>query len=316
MIGGESAGSMAQGEWDALYMVDPPLFQLPAGTNYTDYPMLRFVPGLVVIPHINTGGIQKWNWCGSIIQNHPEALGVGIYEGKGLILKKDLLRVHGDSLGIYDSTTMSYSNLKGNFLMLYHGETYDIGTRKQLNFRPQIQITLPNQIIQRNIPFQIDLSKVFVDINADDSLTYSVKLTSGYALPAWISFDPTPLRLTGTCTDQVLLAVVFKVTDRSGSYNSVTFNIQAELPQELSPQKSTLVGLIFDKQTKKLECNFEKVSPTTCKIILYDCYGKVCCSKTVQASVNTSIDVTALKGIYIVSIQTGNCVQNQKISIY
>ena len=200
--------------------------------------------------------------------------------------------------------------------MLYHGETYDIRIRKQLNFRPTIQSSLPNQIIQRNIPFQIDLSKVFTDNNVDDSLTYTVKLTSGNTLPVWISFDPIHLRLTGTCTDQVLLTVVFKVTDRSGSYNSVTFNIQAELPQELSQQKSTLVGLIFDKQTKKLECNFEKVSPTTCKIILYDCYGKVCCSKTVQASVNTSIDVTALKGIYIVSIQTGNCVQNQKISMY
>lgn len=313
VIGGESAGSMAQGEWDALYMVDPPLFQLAAGTDFSDYPMLGFVPGLVVIPHINTGGIPKWNWCRSIIRNHPEALGVGIYEAKGLILKKDILRVHGDSLGIYDSTTIRYTNLKGNFLMLYHGETYDIGTRKQLNFRPQIQGFLPTQTIPINTPFQIDLPFVFSDVNESDSLSLTATSENNGALPSWINFDPTHLTLTGTSPLQGLISIRITASDRSGSYNSVLVTLQTTLYQNLLHPTTPLTSLYYDQRTKKLECRFPKEHSTYYRIDVYDLVGKKCSSNSFEAIGTKAIDVAGLNGIYLITIHSENNVQKQKI---
>ncbi|MFM9967632.1 MAG: putative Ig domain-containing protein, partial [Burkholderiales bacterium] len=68
----------------------------------------------------------------------------------------------------------------------------------------------------------------FTDVDSGDVLTYSATLANGGALPAWLSFNPTDKRLSGTPpADQLGQALTVRLiaTDLSSATNSVSFSL-------------------------------------------------------------------------------------------
>ncbi|MEO8278350.1 MAG: putative Ig domain-containing protein [Ideonella sp.] len=67
------------------------------------------------------------------------------------------------------------------------------------NDEPTLEMALPDQLATQDQPFAWTLlAGHFNDVDVDDVLSYRATLTSGAALPAWLSFDPATQRFSGT----------------------------------------------------------------------------------------------------------------------
>ncbi len=96
-----------------------------------------------------------------------------------------------------------------------------------LNNAPILVAAVGNQMALRDVPFSLDVSGNFVDIDAADSLSYAATLADGSALPSWISIDAATGVLSGTATtsDMDLLAVKVIATDGSGATAETVFDL-------------------------------------------------------------------------------------------
>jgi hypothetical protein len=84
-------------------------------------------------------------------------------------------------------------------------------------------------------------ANAFIDIDADDHLTYTATLTNGEPLPAWLSFDPNTGTFSGVPnrSDTASLSIQVMATDLTGANSSDVFGLevtrgQLELPSGLS----------------------------------------------------------------------------------
>ncbi|MBF0621418.1 MAG: putative Ig domain-containing protein, partial [Magnetococcales bacterium] len=68
-------------------------------------------------------------------------------------------------------------------------------------------------------------SDLFTDDDVDDQLSYSATLTSGAALPDWLSFDDDSQTFSGTPTEDGVLEIKVTVTDETGSTASENFDL-------------------------------------------------------------------------------------------
>lgn len=87
-----------------------------------------------------------------------------------------------------------------------------------------------------SIPLPADL---FSDVDSGDTLTWSVRLAGGAALPAWMSVDPATRTLSGTPPDAALdseWAIEVTVVDAAGSSASTQFKLA------INAQGLTLTG--------------------------------------------------------------------------
>jgi len=92
--------------------------------------------------------------------------------------------------------------------------------------------TVTPVLVYEGVPFTLTLpAGLFTDIDAGDLLTLSASLTSGGALPGWLSFDPESGTFSGTPTgvDGSVIAIAVTATDRSGFSTLATLDI-ATLP--------------------------------------------------------------------------------------
>jgi parallel beta-helix repeat protein len=102
------------------------------------------------------------------------------------------------------------------------------GTTGGTNNAPTVANPILDQTVQSNTPFTFQLAaNTFNDVDAGDSLTYTVSRSDGTALPAWLSFDPSTRTFAGTPTpsDAGTLSLNVTASDLSGATISDTFNI-------------------------------------------------------------------------------------------
>ncbi|MDR3088800.1 MAG: putative Ig domain-containing protein [Desulfobulbaceae bacterium] len=66
---------------------------------------------------------------------------------------------------------------------------------------------------------------VIIDPDAGDVLNYSVSLTNGEVLPAWLAFDPTSMTLTGLAENPDIFALRLLATDQGGLSAFVDFDL-------------------------------------------------------------------------------------------
>ena len=96
------------------------------------------------------------------------------------------------------------------------------------NDAPTIANPIPNQNAQEDSPFNFTFaSTVFTDQDVGNTLTYSVQLGGGGALPAWISFDPASRTFSGTPLNANVgtLSIDVIANDGNGGTVTDTFNI-------------------------------------------------------------------------------------------
>lgn len=112
-------------------------------------------------------------------------------------------------------------------------------TFNSTNQSPTIGTPISHQTIEEGEPFQFAISAdAFADPDEGDSLTWTMQLAGGDALPAWLSFDSATRTLGGTPThaDAATLALRVTVTDAAGATSSQSFNlIVAQAPMITQP---------------------------------------------------------------------------------
>ncbi len=104
-------------------------------------------------------------------------------------------------------------------------------TVQNVNEAPIVTNPIADQTVIENALFSIQVpTNTFADPDAGDALTYSTSLTSGGALPAWLSFDATTRTFTGTPDDAQVGSLGLRVTATdTGNLNVsdvFTFTIQ------------------------------------------------------------------------------------------
>ncbi|WP_427501728.1 calcium-binding protein (plasmid) [Methylomonas sp. MED-D] len=117
-------------------------------------------------------------------------------------------------------------------LRFSNGVTWDAKTIEQkagldLNFAPELAVSLPDKNVVDGDTFAFALPEVFVDPDQGDELTYSARLQSGLPLPSWITFDAATKTFSGQPTGSNLGSTTIQVSvaDKKGHVNSTNFNL-------------------------------------------------------------------------------------------
>ncbi|MCX7707476.1 MAG: putative Ig domain-containing protein [Anaerolineae bacterium] len=96
------------------------------------------------------------------------------------------------------------------------------------NDQPLVLAPVSNQSVQAYTPYSYQIpAGAFGDVDAGDSLTYRLSLTSGAALPAWLQFDPASRTLSGRPDqgDAGTLQLQIVATDSQGASALQTFQL-------------------------------------------------------------------------------------------
>ncbi|HWV14449.1 MAG TPA: putative Ig domain-containing protein [Cellvibrio sp.] len=96
------------------------------------------------------------------------------------------------------------------------------------NDAPTVANAIPDQVANEDSLFNFQFAaNTFADIDAGSSLTYTVTLAGGGALPAWLSFDANTRTFSGTPSNSDVGNLAIKVTanDGQGGIASDTFDL-------------------------------------------------------------------------------------------
>ncbi|MDQ8186653.1 putative Ig domain-containing protein [Pelagicoccus sp. SDUM812002] len=87
---------------------------------------------------------------------------------------------------------------------------------------------ISNQTTDEDAAFSLDVSGNFVDVDTNDTLTYTATLEGGAALPSWLSINAATGELSGTPENDDVgsISVTVIATDSAGATASDTFGIQ------------------------------------------------------------------------------------------
>ncbi|WP_331351399.1 putative Ig domain-containing protein [Cellvibrio sp. UBA7671] len=106
-------------------------------------------------------------------------------------------------------------------------DTFDIVVANS-NDAPTVANAIANQNASENVAFNFQFAaNVFADSDVGDTLTYTVQLAGGGAIPAWLSFDPVTRTFSGTPLNVNVGTVSIDVIADDGNGGTVTdtFNI-------------------------------------------------------------------------------------------
>jgi hypothetical protein len=112
-------------------------------------------------------------------------------------------------------------------------QTFNIAVANT-NDAPVLMQPIADQSAQAGQAFSMTLpASAFSDVDAGDSLTYSVRMLDGSALPAWLSYDPNTRTLSGTpagvpANARVSMQLQVVASDRMGATASDTFALNVD----------------------------------------------------------------------------------------
>ncbi|WP_159104279.1 putative Ig domain-containing protein [Sneathiella glossodoripedis] len=104
-------------------------------------------------------------------------------------------------------------------------------TVANVNDDPQIDQGMGEYLVDFDEEFSFDIgeNKVFKDVDADDELTFSLKMTDNSEKPAWLDLVDGILKstdgMTPSSADEGIYNVTVTATDKEGSFVSVEFDI-------------------------------------------------------------------------------------------
>ncbi|MCA2603281.1 MAG: FG-GAP repeat protein, partial [Microcystis sp. M29BS1] len=113
------------------------------------------------------------------------------------------------------------------------------------NTAPSVQNPITNQIATQDTGFKFQIpTNTFVDVDLNDTLTYSATLSNGDALPSWLTFDPTTKTFSGTpaYNDVGNLNLKVTATDKPGASVSTNFTLQVFHPVLVPTGGSVIKG--------------------------------------------------------------------------
>lgn len=142
---------------------------------------------------------------------------------------------------VFDASTRTLSGTPANndvgdiMLMIVATDTGGLSASQTFSLNvtdvkdaPVVDVALGSQATQQEAVFSYSLPQsAFKDIDAGDTLTYSMTLADGTELPNWLSFDAATRTLSGTPTNADVGDLTVKVvaTDTGGLSASQSFNL-------------------------------------------------------------------------------------------
>ncbi|MBE8993954.1 FG-GAP-like repeat-containing protein [Microcystis aeruginosa] len=111
------------------------------------------------------------------------------------------------------------------------------------NNGPNLQNPITNQTATQDTGFNFQIpTNTFVDVDLNDTLTYSATLSNGDALPSWLNFNSTTRTFSGTPAykDVGNLSLKVTATDKPGASVSTNFTLQVFHPV-LVPSSGSLI---------------------------------------------------------------------------
>ncbi len=102
---------------------------------------------------------------------------------------------------------------------------------------PVLAVTVSAQSATEIVAFELNLpASMFTDVDAGETLSYSVTLANGNPLPSWLSFNPVTRRFSGepAYEDIGMLAISVKATDSQGASATANFNLTVNQSPELT----------------------------------------------------------------------------------
>jgi hypothetical protein len=183
------------------------------------------------------------------------------------------------------------------------------------NFEPYVRNQIPDQNIFVGQLFNFTIpDSTFVDDDGNNTLTYSAKLTNGYPLPAWLSFDTITRTFEGIATIVQNLIIRVTAIDTAGAVASTTFEIVINPQTYINKIKRQdvrffpnptcgLINISSDIFSDKLA--LVEISNIEGKVILIDFFKN-----------DKSIDLTSCpRGIYVMKLIFENEVITSKICL-
>ncbi|MDQ8205574.1 putative Ig domain-containing protein, partial [Pelagicoccus sp. SDUM812003] len=119
---------------------------------------------------------------------------------------------------------------------------------ENVNDSPVVWTEVADASVSEDIPFEIDLSPNFGDVDFSDSLIFSATLENGDPLPDWLSIDPETGRLVGSASNQDIGDLQITVTASDGqSSASDTFTLSVENTNDAPTVVANIVDQSIDE---------------------------------------------------------------------
>jgi hypothetical protein len=97
---------------------------------------------------------------------------------------------------------------------------------KHTNFEPYVKTPIEDQaaIVGNRFSLRVD-NATFLDDDGNDTLSYSVSLADGAALPSWLRFDPATETISGTPPQRGTYKIAITATDTAKANASCSFSL-------------------------------------------------------------------------------------------
>jgi len=160
--------------------------------------------------------------------------------------------------------------------------------------------------------FVYDISDAFADIDKNDELKYSAKLTNGNDLPVWLGFDKNTGIFSGEPTNEGELEIMVTATDKAGESAGTTFKLNI-VPQEHNNSNIYKVSIYPNPASDFVTIETDLELPYTMKIISTE--GKIINTQKVTSK-KEKFDISKLaKGNYIIEITSKGRTVHSKLIV-
>lgn len=244
--------------------------------------------------------------------------------------------VYTEKLGDGDYDKIVFDTVKASYVLLncikrrpdqnWGFSIYEISaySDKAVNHSP-VFIT-PDSVVTYNVNEPLNISvKYFVDDpDLGERLTFDIDSTDSSTLPAWLAYNDTTKRLSGTpsISDTGSYTLHLTVTDLEGAQASGTITINVINPTSIPIAGNLNVFDIYPVPAKNninISWHFSNVNPV--RISIEDYLGRTINIKEINQNRlynnnNYSMNIDNIPaGLYIVKFQSGNISANKKILI-
>ena len=118
-----------------------------------------------------------------------------------------------------------------------------IDSLRQINFIPYLANQIPDRSDSVGVHFTYQIpDTTFVDDDGNNTLTYTATLSSGGALPSWLSFNPSTRTLSGTPAAVGTSNIKVTVTDNDSAKASCIFALNVYPHTAIDPEGEQIVN--------------------------------------------------------------------------
>jgi len=127
-------------------------------------------------------------------------------------------------------------------------DTFDL-TVTNVNDAPVVSIAIPDLNTLEDVPFSLDVTTHFDDVDLGDELSYTASLANGDPLPSWLGFDAGSGTFSGTSTSGYVgvISIVVTATDLAGASVTEAFDITVENVNDAPVLTSAIPDQVADE---------------------------------------------------------------------